>query len=106
MVYSESEEFDPYKDLFSDRYQAGQYLVYDCIEQHFVCTGPGELKRCEKEHESSLKKNLYNLGCVAIDKDLVRVEDCFKRQKELVVMSRKWRFCLHPEVRNRFLDLK
>lgn len=86
------DQSDPYMDAL---YQKGQYLVYDCIRRHWVCTKELEYKRCIRIRKEALLDYKSILPCAHFDVFNKRKE-CKKRQQELTDVAKYEQFCFHP----------
>jgi hypothetical protein len=85
---------DPEMSIF---YQKGGYLIYDCIEKHWVCTAKPEHERCIAVRKNSISDNDPKLPCASIKK-FISHEVCIKSQKEMVDWGIRGRFCKHPTI--------
>ena len=84
------------KDPFvSDLYMKGEYLVYDCKDQHWVCTGRPEFDRCGNWRKQAMALKETNLRCAPFLK-LESQSKCHELQIKMAERASK-RFCLHPE---------
>ena len=86
---------DPYLSVL---FQRGEYLVYNCIDQHWVCTGEAEYLSCIETRNESLKDKDTNLPCAPI-RVFQSEKDCVAHQASLVSSATENRFCLHPDRR-------
>lgn len=80
------------------KYQRGKYLVYDCIDKHWVCTGEPEFDACEDTREISLRETYERLPCVPITA-FNDVETCQKIQTKVTDRAEFMRHCLSAELR-------
>lgn len=80
--------------LLSLKYQRGSYLMYDCTDKHWVCTGKSEYNLClERRKVGILDKNL-NLPCGAFTK-FKSEKECQKYQIEVINRSEGVSFCVN-----------
>lgn len=90
-------QMDPY---MSDAYIKGPYLMYDCDDNHWVCSGEAEYKRCDGLRNDAIKRKDKNLRCTKFFK-FSTIEKCHEKQLEMIGNQAYQRFCLHPEIRKR-----
>ena len=95
---SEAKDFSLYDSFLNNNYQRGPYLVYDCSEKHWVCTGDSEFKRCKRIREKAIKDNKKNLPCGMI-KGFKSERQCHQFQLKLTSRNDYSRFCFHDEYR-------
>ena len=98
----ESGEFEGLARELSIKYFAGSYLIYDCIDKHFVCADEYEYKRCEDRRSQEEKDMKIRLACVPVKKYADRKE-CEVAQKEIVSQGRFVNFCLHEDFKKRLI---
>ena len=82
-------------------YQRGEFLVYDCAGKHWVCTGERESERCMESRKYSILENQDNLPC-AVLKKFKNHKICTLEQGKLVDENMRNRFCMHPNLRERY----
>lgn len=80
------------------KYQRGKYLVYDCIDKHWVCTGEPEFDNCIDGREIAISENYERLPCVPI-MQFDEVKACQKVQTRLTDRAFTMRDCLSKEMR-------
>ena len=84
---------DPYLSVL---YQRGKFLIYNCLDQHWVCAGEGEFAACLLEREESIADNQRALPCAPVQ-EFSSEQACNKYQRDLTDFNMENRFCLHPE---------
>lgn len=99
----EGKDFSTLDLRIDSTYQKGPYLIYDCIEKRWICTGKPEYDMCEERRESALAMKEELLGCAAFTFYKTR-KKCYKKQLEMIHRGSTQRFCLHPEYRDRNKD--
>jgi hypothetical protein len=82
-------------------YQRGEYLVYDCVGKHWVCTGERENDRCVVSRKNAILDNKDSLPC-AVVKKLKNHKVCTVEQGKLINENMQNRFCMHPKLRQRY----
>lgn len=82
--------------FLSLKYSRGAFLVYDCKDAHWVCTGVLEFKACSRLREFELFEKFGNLSCVPIS-EFSGEKDCIESQSALITNAFGMRHCKHPE---------
>lgn len=93
-----SEDFLNQDPFLSDRYIKGAYLLYDCEEEHWVCTGEAEFKRCEEWREQDLARKEEEFRCANF-LSFKTIEKCHEKQISMMPARYPARFCLTPNTR-------
>lgn len=88
-------DFDQQDPFVNDYYQKGNYLVYDCVGQYWVCTGETEYKICKRNRKNSIKDYDKNIRCAHFSEFDSR-QECYKNQQRMTHSADISRFCLHP----------
>tara|TARA_Y100000768_G_scaffold382909_1_gene364092 strand:+ start:11861 stop:12307 length:447 start_codon:yes stop_codon:yes gene_type:complete len=86
---------DPYLSVL---YQRGAYLIYNCIDGHWVCSGKAEFNSCKETRNEAIKERKVKLPCAPV-RTFVSEDDCVAHQASLVNAATENRFCLHPDRR-------
>lgn len=86
---------DPYLSLL---YQRGSYLIYNCYDKHWVCSGKAEYDSCLEERNFAIDENEDKLPCAPIQQ-FTSEKACQEYQTQLTDFNMENRFCLHPERR-------
>jgi hypothetical protein len=82
--------------ILSLKYQRGKYLVYDCLEKHWVCTGKSEFDLCLEQREVGLLDKNSRMPCGAFD--FFKTElNCQKHQTLLTNRGEGTRFCYNTK---------
>lgn len=84
-------------------YQRGPYLIYDCVEMRWICTGRPEFDVCAERRDTSLAMKDNELGCAPFTNFRSR-KKCHKKQLEMINRASFPRFCFHPEYKERNKD--
>lgn len=74
------------------KYQRGRWLVYDCVDQHWVCTRKEEFEYCQKLRKKALLDKEKVLPC-AYFKKFDKRELCWQEQLRLTNRANYYRFC-------------
>lgn len=69
--------------VLSDKYVEGSYLIYDCKDQHFVCSGGEESKFCGQNTEKLQRENFQLFQCLSL-RAFETEKDCHKYQQNMV----------------------
>lgn len=86
--------YDPLIDDISDKYQAGPYLIYDCLERHWVCVLESYYSLCHEQRKKDLdlvENDLFS--CAPIGKFPNKIS-CFQRQLFLTTHHHGDTFCI------------
>jgi hypothetical protein len=90
-------------DYISDKYLAGEYLIYDCQEGHWVCVMEIFSEECRSLHEEDKRLGNVRARCAPIEK-MASKRSCFQRQLFLVGQNYSNRFCLLEPWRHKTID--
>ena len=92
-------DIDQQKSRISLKYTKGPYLLYDCLDEHWVCTDKNEAEYCEnKRSEGFLEKDQF-LICASLKKFETATE-CHKKQKWLTTYAVNNVFCKNPKFKS------
>lgn len=94
--------YDPVADNFSSKYEGGAYLIYDCVDKHWVCVLESYYLDCEKLRSEDLDNNKLDLSCAPIGSFETK-KSCFQRQLYMVSQNYETRFCIHPMMKQKEL---
>lgn len=88
---------DPPRDIISDNYEAGPYLIYDCVEKHWTCVKEPYYKECQEKRARDHKKpnNVYH-SCAPIGLFPTK-KSCFQRQLFMISQNHGTRVCVKEE---------
>jgi len=86
---------DPYP---STKYLRGQYLLYDCIDKHWVCTSKAEFGACKDGRTIAQADKQDKLPCAPI-KEFESESQCNKVQARLTSSASSMRSCKSNEIR-------
>ena len=86
--------YDPVVDIISEKYEAGSYLIYDCVEKYWVCVLESYYKLCEEQRKTELVLSEEPFhSCAPIGKFPNKIS-CFQRQLFLTTHNHGQRFCV------------
>ena len=89
-------DYDPSTDVIAENYEAGPYLIYDCVEKHWVCVLESYYNDCVSARvEDQLLKRL-DLRCAPIAQ-LPNKKSCFQKQLYLTGQNVGPNFCVGDE---------
>jgi hypothetical protein len=100
-----AQEFDSINVLtkqFSAKYYGGNFLVYDCYAQHWVCTEKDAVAECLKNRERAILLKDEILPC-AVVQEFQDIQKCVIANQKLVDNPHQTRFCYHPDVFKRLI---
>jgi hypothetical protein len=84
--------YDPKVDIISDKYEAGEFLIYDCEDQHWTCVRESFFKDCQSiREEDSLNKKVFS-RCAPVG-EFPTKKSCFQRQLFMVSHNHGASFC-------------
>ena len=86
--------FDARRDIVSDKYEAGAFLIYDCEDHHWVCVLESYYKACEEKRSLDLERSEALLHSCAPIGEFPNKWSCFQRQLFLVTHEHGNRFCV------------
>ncbi len=89
--------YDPVVDAISDKYEAGPYLIYDCLKKHWVCVLEPYYTACEDQRKNDLAFiEESGHSCAPLGKFPNKIS-CFQRQLFLATHNHGDRFCIKDE---------
>jgi hypothetical protein len=94
--------FDPVADNFSEKYEGGPFLIYDCVDKHWVCVLESYYMACEKQRREDIDNKKQLLSCAPLGTYLNK-KSCYQRQLYMVGQNYETRFCLHPDMKQKEL---
>lgn len=74
--------FDPRRDIISDKYVAGPYLIYDCQDKHWVCVEESFFEECRTMREEDKRQKKTFARCAPVGEFEVKFS-CFQEQLRL-----------------------
>ncbi len=89
--------FDVRRDIISDKYEAGAFLIYDCEDRHWVCVLESYYKACAEKRAGELAtaEALYH-SCAPVG-EFPNKWSCFQRQLFLTTHNHGNNFCVRDE---------
>ena len=94
--------YDPVQDNISEKYEAGQFLIYNCVDKHWVCVLDSHFNECEKARIEDIENKVTDLRCAPIGSFPTK-KSCFQQQLFMVSQNFATRFCLHPAMKEKEL---
>lgn len=85
--------FDPKTDIISDNYEAGEYLIYDCLENHWTCVSEPFYKECEEKREYDHYMKELHSRCAPLGQ-FPNKKSCFQRQLFMTSNNFGSKFCI------------
>jgi hypothetical protein len=89
----ELEGFSAGADVISEDYVAGQFLIYDCKQDHWACVLKEYHDECAEKRNDDLDMGKKHLRCAPLGRFLTK-KSCFQRQLYLTGQNHGARFCL------------
>lgn len=86
--------FDPKTDIIAENYEAGQYLIYDCKEKHWVCVTEEYHKECQEKRARDVANTEETIHSCAPIGIFPTKKSCFQRQLFLTTHDHGARFCI------------
>ena len=74
------------------KYQKGAFLLYDCVDKHWVCTAKPEFLSCKESRDIAIKDQSSTRPCVPI-REFSSDQACQNHQRTLVDSAMRTRFC-------------
>ena len=102
---ADTDNYDESIDVLSGQYVSGGHLIYDCIDQHWVCAMKDNHTICEKKRAQELLQGKHLLSCISAE-IFQSYKECKPRQLALVKSGVKPRNCLHPSERQRLIGFQ
>ena len=91
---------DPQMSL---KYLKGAHLIFDCFDNHWVCTTSPQRDSCVEQREKAIDRNQLNLPC-AYWKSFSSVDTCVEEQVSLINKGMQFSFCLHENSKRHFIS--
>ena len=88
--------YDPGRDIISDKYEAGPFLIYDCEEGHWVCVLASYYQDCLDKRKKDLVGNQLKNSCIPLE-ELPTKKSCFQKQLFLTAQNHSTRFCMNDK---------
>jgi hypothetical protein len=104
-VWADSQEkvlagFDAKVDLISEKYEAGEYLIYDCEDYHWVCVREPFYLECQEKRKEDADFQKVTSRCAAVGKFPTK-KSCFQRQLYMATHNFGNSFCALGEWKHR-----
>ncbi len=80
---------------YSERYYAGEYLIYDCNDKHWVCADKSAQSKCLSDRKEDILKNVSRLSCIPVKK-FKNIKSCTQNKIKLVNEPTDDLLCQHP----------
>ena len=81
---------------YSEKYFAGKYLIYDCKDQHWVCSDREANKKCLDKRKMDIIKKKPLLSCIPV-KRYKNLLNCIKKKQYMVNNPVDNLLCQHPD---------
>lgn len=85
--------YDPAVDVIAENYEAGPFLIYDCVEKHWTCVMESYYKDCQAKREKDIHEKKLDLTCAPIA-SMGNKKSCFQKQLFMVSQNFGTRFCI------------
>lgn len=102
LTFQAGAEVNP-DDYISDKYIAGEYLIYDCENEHWVCVREVFSSECRDMREEDKLLGKVRARCAPIEQ-MPTKRSCFQRQLYLISQNYGNRFCLLEPWRHKMID--
>ena len=81
-------ESDPAFSLFklktiSNKYSEGEFLIYDCVDKHYVCADQTSEQICKRKYEKESRENYTNFTCLVLQK-FENSKKCHQKQFSVI----------------------
>lgn len=88
--------FDVKADIIADNYEAGNGLIYDCVERHWVCVTNTYFDECREKRSKAKLNEDESLPCAPVAY-FPNKKSCFQRQLFMTTHHHGDRFCVKDE---------
>ncbi len=95
--------YDGKVDVISENYEAGPFLIYDCVEKHYVCVLEEYYKECGEKRAKDVHERKEMLSCAPISEHLNK-KSCFQKQLFIVSQNHGTRFCVGEEWKQKLIE--
>jgi hypothetical protein len=95
--------YDGRVDVISENYEAGPFLIYDCIEKHYTCVLEEYYKECGEKRAKDVHERKEMLSCAPISEHLNK-KSCFQKQLFIVSQNHGTRFCVGEEWKQKLIE--
>lgn len=85
--------FDPRRDIISADYIAGEFLIYDCLNKHWVCVMEEYFTKCEEQRVEDSAAGKTFARCAPLKKFPVKFS-CYQQQLRLVSNVDATKLCI------------
>ena len=103
-VEKELNGYDPKVDIISDKYEAGPFLIYDCVDKHYTCVLESYFKECVDSRSKDIHDKKVELSCAPIAEHLNK-KSCFQKQLFMVSQNHGNKFCVGNDWKTKEIDL-
>ena len=93
-------------EILSDKYIQGHYLLYDCEDQHWVCTEDVRYEMCQQSLKEALDLKKSYLPCLPVAGEFKSNKECAKEQQYYVTKIKVDLECRHPAVRRHLIEFQ
>lgn len=95
--------YDPKVDQIAENYEAGSFLIYDCVEGHWTCVLEEYSQECTEKYKQDETAKKEQVRCVPMTSFPTK-KSCFQRQLYLTSQNFSTRFCEGQSWAQRTLD--
>ncbi|WP_127717282.1 hypothetical protein [Halobacteriovorax sp. HLS] len=78
----------------SDKYYRGRYLIYDCVNRHYVCINLPSFYNCQEERLKEIEAKSVLLSCAPL-KQFKTQKECFDVNYSLIHRITNKSFCVN-----------
>ena len=91
LIFDENKSTGPVQ--ISTKYKQGKFLIYDCLDRHFVCVNDTSFKFCRSERDNTDRRLNVYLPCAPI-KRFINLDLCLAELNLRIYEASDKRFCL------------
>jgi hypothetical protein len=95
---------DSKTDLIADNYEAGRFLMYDCLEGHWVCVGDPFYQNCLAKRTQELQEKKFKASCAPLGPFPTK-KSCFQRQLFMTSNFHGTQFCTLKDGKEKEISL-
>ncbi len=78
--------------VISEKYISGQFLVYNCLDQHYACVSVNDHNSCKSVRDTELKLEKRKLSCVSFE-ELENEKKCVQKIQDYINKDFEHPFC-------------
>jgi hypothetical protein len=96
-------DYDGKVDIISDKYEAGPFLIYDCVDKHYVCVLESYFKDCSEARAKDIHEKKLDMTCAPISEHLNK-KSCFQKQLFMVGQNHGTKFCVGDDWKQKEIE--